>query len=54
MKTAEIKFDDFMVDFEKKEMSGNGMAGNGLEIVSGLSIDKLFEFSQREMNGNGI
>lgn len=54
MKTKELKMDDFILDFSQKEMAGNGMNGNGIEIISEISIKSLLEFSTREICGNGI
>ena len=53
MKIATACFDDLVIDFSKKEMQGNGMSGNGIEILSNKIEDFSF-LKPREMNGNGI
>lgn len=53
MKAETICFDDLIIDFSKKEMQGNGMSGNGIELPKGFNIEHI-NFSLREMSGNGI
>lgn len=54
MKIETIRFEDLDINFSNKEMQGNGMAGNGIEHATSISMEKLLFANMREMQGNGI
>lgn len=53
MNTKTLCFDDLAIDFSKREMQGNGMAGNGIEAISTFDIENLLSYP-KEIGGNGI